>query len=54
MQEEEQDWFPQVREGLGRRQLQDIGAEMIEKRAKAPRRPSEPGALRKVVKAVTA
>ena len=54
MQEEEQDWFPQVREGLGRRKLQDIGAEMIEKRAKAPRRPSEPGALRKVVKAVTA
>src|SRR3954469_8083816 len=54
MEEEEQDWFPQVRAGLGRNQLQDIGAEMIEKRATAPRRPSEPGALKKVVTAVTA
>jgi hemerythrin-like domain-containing protein len=54
MEEEEQDWFPQVRAGLGRKQLQEIGAEMIEKRAKAPRRPSQPGALKKVVKAVTA
>jgi len=54
MEEEEQDWFPQVRAGLGRKQLQDIGAEMIEKRATAPRRPSEPGALKKVVTAVTA
>ena len=54
MHEEEDEWFPQVREGLGRKQLQEIGAEMIEKRQKAPRRPSQPGALKKVVKAVTA
>ncbi|HET9139177.1 hemerythrin domain-containing protein [Actinophytocola sp.] len=27
--DEEQDWFPQVRKGLGRKQLQDIGARMI-------------------------
>jgi hemerythrin superfamily protein len=53
MKEEEDEWFPQVREGLGRKQLQEIGAEMLEKRAKAPRRPSQPGALKKVVKAVT-
>jgi hemerythrin-like domain-containing protein len=53
MEEEEQQWFPKVREGLGRKQLQEIGAEMIEKRKRAPRRPSEPGALKKVVKAVT-
>jgi iron-sulfur cluster repair protein YtfE (RIC family) len=54
MHEEEDEWFPRVREGLGRKQLQEIGAEMIEKRQKAPRRPSQPGALEKVVKAVTA
>ena len=52
MEEEEEDWFPKVREGLGRKQLQEIGAEMIQKRKKAPRRPSQPGALKKVVKAV--
>jgi hemerythrin-like domain-containing protein len=54
MDEEEEEWFPQVRSGLGRKQLQEIGAEMIRKRKKAPRRPSQPGALEKVVKAVTA
>ncbi len=52
MAEEEQEWFPQVREGLGRKTLQEIGAEMLEKREKAPRRPSQPGAVKKVVKAV--
>jgi hemerythrin-like domain-containing protein len=52
MTEEEDEWFPKVREGLGRKQLQEIGAEMITKRKKAPRRPSQPGALKKVVKAV--
>jgi hemerythrin-like domain-containing protein len=52
MSEEEDEWFPQVREGLGRKQLQEIGAEMIDLRARAPRRPSQPGALKKVVKAV--
>ena len=53
MAEEEQDWFPQVRAGLGRKQLQELGAEMVEVRTKAPRRPSQPGAVKKVVKAVT-
>lgn len=43
---------PHVREGLGRKQLQEIGAEMIEKRKNAPCRPSQPGALKKVLKAV--
>jgi hemerythrin-like domain-containing protein len=52
MSEEEDEWFPQVREGLGRKQLQEIGAEMIDKRTRAPRRPSQPGALKKVIKAV--
>ena len=53
MDEEEQEWFPQVREALGRKQLQEIGAEMLAKRDSAPRRPSQPGALKKAVKAVT-
>src|SRR5690242_13619910 len=33
MDEEEQDWFPKVRAGLGRKQLQELGARMIELRA---------------------
>ena len=52
MDEEEQDWFPKVREGLGRTVLQEIGSEMQEARAKAPRRPSQPSALKKTVDAV--
>ena len=53
MDEEEKVWFPQVRQGLGRSQLQKLGEEMIRARARAPRRPSQPGALKKVVTAVT-
>ena len=52
IEEEEQDWFPKVREGLGRKALQDIGAEMLKVRKKAPRRPSQPSALKKAVDAV--
>jgi hemerythrin-like domain-containing protein len=52
MEEEEQEWFPKVREGLGRKVLQEIGAEMIEKRKSAPRRPSQPGALKKAIDAM--
>ena len=52
IEEEEQEWFPKVREGLGRKVLQDLGAEMLEARKKAPRRPSQPSALKKAVKAV--
>ena len=50
--EEEQDWFPKVREALSRKQLQEIGARMLELKEKAPKRPSEPGALKKTVDAV--
>ena len=53
MSEEEDEWFPRVREGLGRKQLQELGAEMIAARKDAPRRPSQPGAMKKVIKAVT-
>lgn len=52
--EEEKDWFPQVREGLGRKQLQELGARMNEMREKAPRSPSQPSALKKAVDAITA
>ena len=52
MDEEEQDWFPKVRAGLGRKQLQEIGEEMLAARTKAPKRPSQPSALKKTVDAV--
>ena len=52
MDEEEQDWFPKVREGLGRKQLQEIGEEMLAAKKKAPRKPSQPSALKKTVDAV--
>jgi hemerythrin-like domain-containing protein len=52
IEEEEQEWFPQVREGLGRKQLQEIGARMQELRPTAPTRPSAPSALKKAVDAV--
>jgi len=52
IEEEEQEWFPQVREGLGRKTLQEIGAEMERKRRWAPRRPSQPSAMKKAVDAI--
>jgi hemerythrin superfamily protein len=52
MDEEEQDWFPKVREGLGRKQLQEIGERMLALKEKAPRKPAQPSALKKVVDAV--
>lgn len=52
IEEEEQEWFPQVREKLGRKALGEIGAEMVTLRPKAPTRPSQPSALKKTVDAV--
>jgi hemerythrin-like domain-containing protein len=52
IQEEEEEWFPQVRESLGRKTLQEIGAEMEKARKRAPRKPSQPSALKKTVDAV--
>lgn len=54
MDEEEQEWFPKVRAGLGRKQLQEMGARMLELKKKAPRKPSQPSALKKAVDAVIA
>jgi hemerythrin superfamily protein len=50
--EEEGDWFPKVREGVGRKQLQVLGERMLELRKDAPTKPSQPGALKKAVDAI--
>ncbi|MET0523967.1 MAG: hemerythrin domain-containing protein [Nocardioides sp.] len=52
IEEEETEWFPQVREALGRKPLQELGADMAAARKKAPRRPSQPSALKKTIDAV--
>jgi hemerythrin-like domain-containing protein len=52
IEEEEDEWFPKVREGLGRKVLQEIGEEMLEAKKTAPRKPSQPSALKKTVDAV--
>jgi hemerythrin-like domain-containing protein len=54
IEEEEQEWFPKVRDGLGRKVLQDLGADMLKAKKKAPRRPSQPSALKKTIDAVIA
>lgn len=54
MEEEERDWFPKVRESLGRKVLQELGADLLEAKQKAPRKPSQPSALKKTVDAVIA
>jgi hemerythrin-like domain-containing protein len=54
IEEEEEEWFPKVRDALGRKPLQDLGVELEAARKKAPRRPEQPGALKKVIKAVVA
>ncbi|MBK7624766.1 MAG: hemerythrin domain-containing protein [Kineosporiaceae bacterium] len=50
--EEEDDWFPVVREALSRTQLQEIGQRMEQLRSSAPTQPSQPSALRRAVDAV--
>jgi hypothetical protein len=54
IEEEEQDWFPKVRDGLSRSRLQELGARMIEMKKTAPRKPTEPKALRKALDAIRA
>src|SRR3954451_7614289 len=54
IEEEEQEWFPTVRKGVSRAALQDIGRRMIDKRRDAPRKPTQPSALKKAVDAVIA
>jgi hemerythrin-like domain-containing protein len=54
IEEEEDEWFPKVREGLGRKVLQELGADMLEAKKKAPRSPAQPSALKKTIDAVIA
>jgi hemerythrin superfamily protein len=49
VEEEEQEWFPKVRTGLSRKQLQELGVRLEEARKKAPGKPSQPSALKKTV-----
>ncbi|RCG31690.1 hemerythrin domain-containing protein [Sphaerisporangium album] len=39
VEEEEQEWFPQVREGMGRKRLQELGEQMEKAKADAPSDP---------------
>jgi hemerythrin superfamily protein len=39
VEEEEQEWFPQVRKAMGRKELQELGARMIKARSQAPGEP---------------
>ncbi len=50
--EEEDEWFPKVREQLSRKQLQDIGAHLIELKKKAPTSPAQPSAIKKTIDAI--
>jgi hypothetical protein len=43
-----------VRQRLGRKQLQELGARMVELRGKAPRKPVQPSAMKKAIDALTA
>jgi hemerythrin superfamily protein len=52
IEEEEDEWFPKVRAGLGRKQLAELGERMLAAKAKAPRSPAQPSALKKTVDAV--
>jgi hemerythrin superfamily protein len=52
IEEEEEEWFPKVRAGLGRKQLAELGERMLAAKQKAPRSPAQPSALKKTVDAV--
>jgi hemerythrin superfamily protein len=52
MDEEEQDWFPKVRDGLSRTQLRHLGEQLLAAKKRAPRSPAQPSAIKKAVDAV--
>jgi hemerythrin-like domain-containing protein len=54
IEEEESDWFPKVREGLGRKTLQEIGRQLQQTKPAAPTDPTDPRAVESALKAVTA
>jgi hemerythrin superfamily protein len=54
MEEEEQEWFPKVRDGLGRKQLTEIGERMLAMKKTAPRSPDDPKARKSAADAAGA
>jgi hemerythrin superfamily protein len=52
IKEEEEEWFPKVREALGRNDLNELGERMLEAKKKAPHSPVQPSALKKALDAV--
>jgi hemerythrin superfamily protein len=52
IKEEEEEWFPKVREALGRNELNELGEQMLAAKKKAPRSPAQPSALKKALDAV--
>jgi hemerythrin superfamily protein len=52
IEEEEQEWFPKVRAALGRKQLAELGEQLLAAREKAPRSPAQPSALKKTMDAL--
>ena len=50
--EEERDWFPQVRQALSQSQLNDIGREMLELKREGPGWPAQPSALKRALDAI--
>jgi hemerythrin superfamily protein len=49
MDEEESDWFPKVRQGLGRAALVEMGEQLIAAKKRAPHSPAQPSALKKAI-----
>jgi len=54
IEEEETDWFPKVRKGISRNDLQEMGARLAAMMPEAPRDPTDPRAVASARKAVTA
>jgi hemerythrin superfamily protein len=52
IEEEEDEWFPKVRAGLGRKQLSELGERLAQAKEKAPRTPVAPKALKKTLDAI--
>ncbi|MGI8880587.1 MAG: hemerythrin domain-containing protein [Jatrophihabitans sp.] len=50
--EEEQDWFPKVRAGLGRKQLAELGEQLLAAKKHAPTSPAQPSAVKKTIDAL--
>jgi len=46
VEEEEQEWFPEVREAMGRKRLQELGEQMEKAKADAPRDPLAVGSAK--------